>query len=110
MTKLVNLDELAGAKRTVTYKGVSHEVLDLALEDFIVFQQDFDALLQKQSEGDFKAVVDLAEKITNLCVPTFQDLRKLNMRQTMALINLIADFFPRDPSEGNESAPTQTAA
>jgi hypothetical protein len=112
---MVNLDELAGAKREVTYKGTKHEVLDLALADFITFQKDFDHLLKVQSEGNFEEMVDVAAKITALCVPTFQDLRKLNMRQMMALVQLIADFYPQDSGSekteapvGNDESPDQT--
>lgn len=101
MTKLVNLDELAAAKRQIKYKGVSHEVLDLSLKDFVEFQKSFQALLDAQVEGDVGLMLDTAKGIIALCIPTFEFVAELNMRQLMATVQLVADFYPSPDEAGN---------
>ena len=101
MTKLVNLDELAAAKRQIKYKGATHEVLDLALKDFVEFQKEFQSLIKQQEEGDIASMLDTAKAIIARCVPSFADADKLNMRQLMATVQLIADFFPSADEVGN---------
>jgi len=94
MTKMVNLDELAAAKRVIKFKGDAFDVLDLPLADFIEFQKDFDALIQSQADGEVGRMLELARKIIERCVPGFPHAAALNMRQMMATVQLIADFYP----------------
>lgn len=108
MTKLVNLDELAAAKRQIKFKGNTHEVLDLPLVDFIEFQKDFQGLLESQIGGDIGAMLDTAKKIIGKCVPTFSQAAELNMRQLMATVQLIADFYPSADEAGNEQSHDQS--
>jgi hypothetical protein len=105
MTKLVNLDELAAPARSLQFKGQTHEVIDLSVENFIAFQNDFDALLKSQEVGDNKVLLETATAIIDRCVPTFVGkVPELNLRQVMAAVQLIADFYPatEDAPSGNE--------
>lgn len=111
MTKLVNLDELQAPKRQIKFRGVIHEVLDLELEDFIAFQQDFNRLMQVQMKGEVAEMIAVAEIIIKRCVPSFEEVKSLNMRQLMAVVQLISDFYPSEGGdEGNAAgSPAPTA-
>lgn len=101
MAKLVNLDELATPERNIKFRGETHKVLDLPLEDFIAFQKDFETLLQEQSKGNVEPMLAAAYSIIQRSVPTFTECKALNLRQLMATVQLIADFYPQ-VDEGNE--------
>ena len=102
----MNLDELAAVKRTLAYKGVEHEVLDLDVDSFIAFQGEFEELLKREEAQDVKGTFEMAKAILARCVPTFsaEDVAKLNMRQLMAAIQLVADFYPEvsEDASGND--------
>lgn len=102
MTKLVNLDELAAPKRSIKFKGVTHEVIDLPVAEFIEFQQDFTRLIEKQQAGDAAEMLAAAHSILARSVPSFTDYNELNLRQLMAAVQLIADFYPATEETGNE--------
>lgn len=103
MTKLVNLDELSAPERKLQYKGVVHEVLDLSLEAFVDFQNDFQKMMEAQEKGDMAAVIASAKVIINRCVPTFGETDKLNLAQLTATVQLITDFYPQtEETAGNE--------
>lgn len=102
MTKLVNLDELAAARRQIVFKGETHEVLDLNLSDFIEFQKDFQRMIDAQEKGDVGVMLEISACIIKRCVPTFNETKNLNMRQLMAAVQLIADFYPTPEEAGNE--------
>lgn len=109
MTKFVNLDELAAAPRTIRYKGEEHPVEDLPLEKFIKFQDDFEKMLEAQDKNDAASVLNLAESIIGMCVPTFvQHVRSLNLRQLLACVQLIADVYP-SPEEADVPAAQEPA-
>lgn len=104
MTKIVNLDELAAAPRFLTYKGENYEVLDLDVESFIGFQKEFDQLLKAQEAGDVASSMNIAKSILKRCSPTFPDPSKLNLRQLMAAVQLVSDFYPDpDPTPASEA-------
>lgn len=107
MTKIVNLDELAAPKRTLTYKGESHEVLDLDVSRFIEFQADFNALLESQAKDDMAGGFAAAQRILSRSVPTFKDAEKLNLRQLMAAVQLVSEFYPQ--TADSEGAPAGNA-
>lgn len=108
MTKLINLDDLAATTREVIYKGVKHNVLDLSLENFVLFQGEFDALIAAQTTGAIPEMIAMAHLIVTRCVPSFGDVKELNLRQLMALVQLVADFYPSAEQAGNEPSPAPT--
>lgn len=94
MTKLVNLDELAAPERKIKYHGIDYEVVDLNVQDFIEFQREFKELLAAQESGDNAVMLQTATTIVSRCIPTFSQANELNMRQLMATVQLVADFYP----------------
>lgn len=104
MTKIVNLDDLAAAPRVLKFKGNEHKVEDLPLEKFIQFQADFDALLAAQEGNDAATVLKTATAIIGMCVPTFNQVQELNIRQLMACVQLIAEIYPAPEDSASSTA------
>lgn len=103
MTKIVNLDELAAAPRILTFRQTDYEVIDLDVNSFIQFQADLNKLIELQATPDAAATAAAAKKILAMCVPTFPHVDELNMRQLMAAVTLVADFFPEDGEEAGNA-------
>ena len=104
MTNLLNLDELAPAKRTVTLGGTSHEVKPMTVEAFVRRQREAKDV---DDTTDPAEQIERAVKMISETIPTIkiEVLNGLTMEQLTALINFVVST-PDDvkPTEEAETA------
>jgi hypothetical protein len=112
MTKLVNLDELAGTQRSVKFKGAVHDVINLSLLDFVKAQQTVEALSEAFKKNDYNTVIEGATTVCGLAVPSLktEDIRSMSMSQIMALVQCVMDVFPDAQKEVKDANAAKTPA
>lgn len=94
---VLNLDELSQQTRTITIKGVAHEVVDMTVEDFIETSKAIEALKKAESDKNTtesdKTVGQVKHAIDMICrrVPTLTpaDLSKLSMEKLSLIMKFI---------------------
>ena len=103
--KLLNLDDIAlNSERTVKFRGKSYAVKDFNVEEFIQFQKlfaEFRKYFNSEDTNDLDRLVETAQKITKIGVPTFdlEDVKLLNPMQLMALVSMVANLIPEPDAE-----------
>ncbi len=104
--KILNLDSYAAVKRQVTLAGVSHNVEELSVQQFIDNLAAAEELEAEAAKGDMPIGrgMQLSVEQAKKAVPTLSEdvLRALKMSQMAALLQFIRGEL--DPDAGPASA------
>jgi hypothetical protein len=108
--KFLNLDDIAlNSERTVKYQGVTYNVRDFNVEEFIQFQKHFTAFkaaYNSQSDEDMPKVITATQELVKLGIPDFpvDQVPKFNPVQMLAVVSMIANLIPEADEETTEAA------
>lgn len=106
--KLLNLDDIVlNSERTVRYKGVTYQVRDFNVEEFIKFQThfgNFRKAYNSDETADMQVVINETKELVKLGVPDFpvEEVGNLNPVQMLALVSMIANLIPEADAATSE--------
>lgn len=107
--KILNLDQYAEVKRKVTLKGVSHDVEEVSVQDFVNNYSAAEQLEKDHVDGvPLGKGVEMSILAIRASVPTLEDatIRALKMPQMSALLQFIRGEL--DPEIAGMHAGTAT--
>lgn len=112
MTKILNIDQFAQVKRQLTYKGKTHDVLEVSVQKFI----DNLAAAEKLEASSAAPVEEKTQRLSDAVnasvlavldsVPTFPeaDLRALPIDALHAILKFIRGEMDPDTSQADTDA------
>lgn len=97
--KVLNLDALAPAKRTLTLNGKTHAIEEMTVENFIATTKEAEDLEKKGGEVTFADQIEATIGMILRSIPTLprEELRRLSIEQ----LSVISKFL-RGEMDGDE--------
>jgi hypothetical protein len=93
MAKILNVDGLAKERKEIVLKGVTHEIKEMSVDDFLVAMNTADVLDKDSSP---KAQIDAIVTMVSRAIPTLQEaeIRGLPFEQLNAISAFIRGEVP----------------